>query len=151
MLFRSQTLVMSGKDLPSLLAVMIINVILFSSVIYYVENDVKDNDFDSIPDAFWWTIVTMTAVGYGDKVPKGALGKLIGAICAVSGIVVLFCFPTPVLLSHFEEMYKLKGSSPANKQKGKEKQNNGKQEDESKMKDTEVTLLGEGERIEIYV
>lgn len=147
----AQTLVMSGKDLPSLLAVMIINVILFSSVIYYVENDVKDNDFDSIPDAFWWTIVTMTAVGYGDKVPKGALGKLIGAICAVSGIVVLFCFPTPVLLSHFEEMYKLKGSSPANKQKGKEKQNNGKQEDESKMKDTEVTLLGEGERIEIYV
>ncbi|PFX28217.1 Potassium voltage-gated channel subfamily A member 2 [Stylophora pistillata] len=147
----AQTLVMSGKDLPSLLAVMIINVILFSSVIYYVENDAKDNDFDSIPDAFWWTIITMTAVGYGDKVPKGAPGKLIGAICAVSGIVVLFCFPTPVLLSHFEEMYKLKGSGPANKQKEKEKQNNGTQNDEGKMKDTEVTMLGEGERIEIYV
>lgn len=147
----AQTLVMSGKDLPSLLAVLLIDVVLFSSVIFYVENDIKDNDFESIPDAFWWTIVTMTAVGYGDKVPKGALGKLIGAICAVSGIVVLFCFPTPVLLSHFEEMYKLKGSGPGKKSKEKEKEKNGKEANEIPMKDTEVHMVGERERIEIYI
>ena len=141
----AQTLLISGKDLPSLFAVLIINVVLFSSVIYYVENDIKDNDFESIPDAFWWTIITMTAVGYGDKVPKGALGKLIGAICAVSGIVVLFCFPTPVLLSHFEEMYK-------KKPKGKETQKDDKEAGESKkMKDTEVRMAGEEERVEIYI
>ncbi|KAL9962984.1 hypothetical protein ACROYT_G032143 [Oculina patagonica] len=141
----AKTLLISGKDLPSLFAVLIINVILFSSVVYYVENDVKDTDFESIPDAFWWTIITMTAVGYGDKVPKGALGKLIGAICAVSGIVVLFCFPTPVLLSHFEEMYK-------KKPKGKETQKDDKEEGEKKkMKDTEVRLVGEEERDEIYI
>lgn len=148
----ANTLLISGKDLPSLFAVLIINVILFSSVIYYVENDIKDNDFESIPDAFWWTIVTMTAVGYGDKVPKGALGKLIGAICAVSGIVVLFCFPTPVLLSHFEEMYKLKGSGPGKKPKQKESQKDSKEEvGENQMKDTEVRMVGERERIEIYI
>lgn len=142
----AKTLLISGKDLPSLFAVLIINVILFSSVIYYVENEIKDNDFESIPDAFWWTIVTMTAVGYGDKVPKGALGKLIGAICAVSGIVVLFCFPTPVLLSHFEEMYK-------KKPKGKETQKDDKEDEEGKkkQKDTEVRMTGEEEREEVYI
>ena len=147
----ARTLIISGKDLPSLLAVLIINVVLFSSVIYYVENEIKDNDFESIPDAFWWAIVTMTAVGYGDKVPKGALGKLIGAICAISGIVVLFCFPTPVLLSHFEEMYQSKGD-PGKKSNEKKKQEDDSAKGEQvEKKETEVTMIGERERIEIYI
>lgn len=149
----ARTLIISGKDLPSLLAVLVINVVLFSSVVYYVENDIKNNDFESIPDAFWWAIVTMTAVGYGDKVPKGALGKLIGAICAISGIVVLFCFPTPVLLSHFEEMYKKK-SDPGKKSKEDEKQEEGCSQSggvPTDKKQTEVHMFGERERIEIYI
>ena len=101
----ARTLAQSAKDLPSLLAVLIINIVLFSSIIFYVERDVEQTDFSSIPDAFWWSVITMTTVGYGDQVPKGPLGKLVGAICAISGMVILFCFPTPVLLSHFEEMY----------------------------------------------
>ena len=48
----AQTLLISGKDLPSLFVVLIINIVFFSSVIFYVKNDVKDNDFESIPDAF---------------------------------------------------------------------------------------------------
>jgi len=147
----AKTLIISGKDLPSLLAVMIINVVLFSSVIYYVENDIKNNDFESIPDAFWWAIVTMTAVGYGDKVPKGALGKLIGAICAISGIVVLFGFPTPVLLSHFEEMYKTKGDG-GKKSKEKEKQKDNDTESEKvERRQIEVHMAGERERTEVYI
>ena len=147
----AQTLLISGKDLPSLFAVLIINIVLFSSVIFYVENDVKDNDFESIPDAFWWAIVTMTAVGYGDKVPKGALGKLIGAVCAISGIVVLFCFPTPVLLSHFEDMYKTKGDT-GNKKEGKQKQKEVREQTEGvEKKQTEVQMVGKRERVEIYI
>lgn len=120
----ARTLMLSAKDLPSLLAILTINIVLFSSIIYYVENDIKETDFSSIPDAFWWSVITMTTVGYGDQVPKGALGKLVGAMCAISGMVVLFCFPTPVLLSHFEEMYSkpdgLKGKA---KEKEKEQKN----------------------------
>lgn len=110
----------SGKDFFLLFVVLIINVILFLSVIYYVENDIKDNDFESILDVFWWMIVIMIVVGYGDKVLKGVLGKLIGVVCVVLGIVVLFCFFIFVFFLYFEEMYKLKGSGLGKKVKEKE-------------------------------
>lgn len=93
----------------------------------------------------------MTAVGYGDKLPKGALGKLIGAVCAISGIVVPFCFPTPVLLSHFEDMYKTKGDS-GNEKEGNQKQKEVREETEGvEKKQTEIQMVGKRERVELYI
>ena len=52
---------------------------------------------NSILDAFWWAIITMTTVGYGDKVPVGMLGKMIGAGCAITGVLTL---TIPVTIHH---------------------------------------------------
>ena len=58
------TLKESIQELGLLIFFLFIGVILFSSAIYYAE----EKTFQSIPDAFWWAIITMCTVGYGDKV-----------------------------------------------------------------------------------
>ena len=59
---------------------------LSSSLIYVAENEIQPNVFSSIPETMWWSIVTLTTVGYGDVSPVTAVGKLIGAATAMMGV-----------------------------------------------------------------
>jgi hypothetical protein len=61
-------------------------------------------DFLSIVAASWWTIVTMTTVGYGDVVPRTALGRVVGALAMLSGIL-LIALPVSVIGAKFTEAY----------------------------------------------
>ena len=79
-------------------------VMFYSSAAYYAELHVDGATIHSIPDAFWWAMVTMTTVGYGDEVPAGIVGRLIGAACAVSGILTV-AIPVPIISGHFTLLY----------------------------------------------
>ena len=56
-----------------------------SSLCYFIEIE-EGSGFTSIPTAFYWVVVTMTTVGYGDIFPVTGLGKLVGTMCAISGV-----------------------------------------------------------------
>ncbi|RWS30875.1 uncharacterized protein B4U80_08491 [Leptotrombidium deliense] len=98
------TLRASMRELGLLMFFLFIGVILFSSAVYYAEAGNERSHFKSIPDAFWWAVVTMTTVGYGDMRPVGAWGKLVGSFCAIAGVLTL-ALPVPVIVSNFNYFY----------------------------------------------
>jgi len=58
-------------------------------LMYFAEAHVQPENFGSIPRALWWSIATLTTVGYGDVYPVTALGKVIAAILAIIGIAAV--------------------------------------------------------------
>lgn len=74
------------KAFLAALYLLILALFLSSSLIYVAENEVQPDVFSSIPETMWWSIVTLTTVGYGDVSPVTAVGKLIGATTAMMGV-----------------------------------------------------------------
>lgn len=60
--------------------------------------------FTSIPHTFWYCVVTMTTVGYGDYVPASIIGKMIGAMCALFGVIII-ALPMPSIIRNFERLH----------------------------------------------
>ena len=56
---------------------------------YIAENPFQPDVFSSIPETMWWSIITLTTVGYGDVSPVTPLGKIIGAFTALMGVCVV--------------------------------------------------------------
>lgn len=83
--------------------IMLLVLLLFSSsLMYLVESEAQPDKFNSIPATMWWSVATLTTVGYGDVFPTTPLGKLLGAFIAVLGIGV-FALPTGILATGFAE------------------------------------------------
>lgn len=62
--------------------------ILFSMVAFYVIEKNQNQNLKSLFDSFWYTIVTITTVGYGDISPDSAAGKIIGLFTMAFGVIV---------------------------------------------------------------
>lgn len=54
--------------------------------IYYFENEVQPDKFSSVFDALWWSLITLTTVGYGDVFPITIGGKIFTAIIVIVGL-----------------------------------------------------------------
>lgn len=73
--------------------IMALTVITFGSLLVYaVESQSPDANIQSGQDAVWWSIVTITTVGYGDRYPVTWAGRIIGMLTMVAGIGVFGVF-----------------------------------------------------------
>ena len=82
------------------LMVMLVLLVLESSVMFILERNAQPMAFGSIPHAMWWTIVTMSTIGYGDVVPMTVLGRIFGGFVMVIGIA-MFAVPAGILATGF--------------------------------------------------
>ncbi|XP_029598215.1 potassium voltage-gated channel subfamily D member 2 [Salmo trutta] len=98
------TLKSCASELGFLLFSLTMAIIIFATVMFYAEKGSSASKFTSIPAAFWYTIVTMTTLGYGDMVPKTIVGKIVGSVCSLSGVLVI-ALPVPVIVSNFSRIY----------------------------------------------
>ena len=83
--------------------------IVFSSLIYFAEKNTYNewsgqHSFKSIPDAFWWCMVTLMTVGYGDAVPETPVGRLIATGTMLSSIIIL-ALPISVIGTNFTSQW----------------------------------------------
>jgi voltage-gated potassium channel len=76
-----------------LLAVLALCVVL-GSLMYIVEGE--SNGFTSIPRSIYWTIVTLTTVGYGDISPQTSLGQTVAAVIMMLGYAII-AVPTGIV------------------------------------------------------
>ena len=99
------TLKESSKVLGTLIFLILLATVLFSSAIYYAEA-VGENaeDFASIPRIFWFIMVTMTTVGYGDVSPVTGIGKVCAVLTMFCGIIIL-ALPITVIGTNFANQY----------------------------------------------
>ena len=63
------TMKKSIRELSMLSMFLLTGIIFFSTVMYFLERDMPNTKFYSIPASCWWGVITMTTVGYGDLVP----------------------------------------------------------------------------------
>lgn len=86
-------------------------IIIASTVMYYAEHDAQPDKFTSIPETMWWSVATLTTVGYGDEYPITGVGKFLTACISILGIG-MFALPAGILASGFSaEVKKFKTGS----------------------------------------
>ncbi|MBE0452519.1 ion transporter [Roseovarius autotrophicus] len=76
--------------------------LLSSTALYLAERGLQPENFGSIPRAMWWSVATLTTVGYGDTVPITPLGRIFAALTAVIGIGFI-ALPTGILAGAFTD------------------------------------------------
>jgi voltage-gated potassium channel len=89
-------------ELVASLVCALVLLLISSTFLYLVECDAQPEAFGSIPRAMWWSIATLTTVGYGDVIPVTPLGRVFGGATAIIGIG-LIAMPTGILAAAFSD------------------------------------------------
>lgn len=115
-----RTIKRSGMAIIILFSVSMMFSLVFGTLVYMIEGgDYKENPsypgvgsyvridnqptpFESIPDSIYWTMVTMTTVGYGDMSPISPIGYVVGVLTILGGLITL-SLPITIISANFDE------------------------------------------------
>nr|XP_055044587.1 potassium voltage-gated channel subfamily G member 1 [Misgurnus anguillicaudatus]XP_055044588.1 potassium voltage-gated channel subfamily G member 1 [Misgurnus anguillicaudatus]XP_055044589.1 potassium voltage-gated channel subfamily G member 1 [Misgurnus anguillicaudatus]XP_055044590.1 potassium voltage-gated channel subfamily G member 1 [Misgurnus anguillicaudatus] len=93
------------REFGLLLLFLCVAIALFSPLLYLIENEAAaTREFSSIPATYWWAVITMTTVGYGDMVPRSIPGQVVALSSILSGIL-LMAFPVTSIFHTFSRSY----------------------------------------------
>jgi hypothetical protein len=109
----SEGLSQSKKPLSILAFFAFLMVICFASLMFTIEanslqgaekNNYSTDPIDTIPQAIWWAIITVTTVGYGDAIPLSFGGKFLSLFALLFG-VILISLPVAIMGNKFQDVY----------------------------------------------
>ena len=97
-----------ANELKLSMVLILFFIMIASCLIYFAEHLAQPTEFSSIPATMWYSVVTVTSIGYGDMVPVTVLGKTLSSILSLSGLPV-FALPAGIITAGFlEEIRKTK-------------------------------------------
>ncbi|MFN2457529.1 MAG: ion transporter [Chitinophagaceae bacterium] len=103
-----------ANELVLSLVLVLFLFIISSCVMYFVEHPMQPEAFSSIPATMWWSIVSLTTVGYGDMRPITDLGKILTGVMLLIGVALL-ALPAGIITAGFlEELRLIKNPKPKN-------------------------------------
>jgi len=82
--------------------IMMLLLVLTASLGYLFEHEAQPDKFENIPTAFYWAVITLASVGYGDISPVTPVGRAMTIVLALIGIVI-FAIPAALLSSAFSD------------------------------------------------
>ena len=87
------SIILSSKELIMTLLGIVAYILVIAHLVWFIEKDVEGTHFPKkyshgIGDALWWTVVTISTVGYGDFHLKRPLGRILGIFVIFSGIMI---------------------------------------------------------------
>ncbi|XP_039379006.1 potassium voltage-gated channel subfamily G member 2 [Mauremys reevesii] len=93
------------REFGLLLLFLCVAMALFSPLVYLAESELgAKQEFTSIPISYWWAVISMTTVGYGDMVPRSIPGQVVALSSILSGIL-LMAFPVTSIFHTFSRSY----------------------------------------------
>ncbi len=113
-----KNVIVRQKEQLLIALIFLFMVLLFSSTLmYYIEHDAQPEAFSSIPKTMWYSLVTLSTVGYGDIVPITWAGRLLSSLMLLFGIGIV-ALPMSILGAGFvhelrrNDVSKVKKESP---------------------------------------
>jgi len=100
----SKVLINKKEELILSLGIILFLMIIASSIMYYTEHDVQPDKFSNIPETMWWSVATLSNVGYEDVYAITPLGKTLTSLISILGLG-MFALPAGILASGFSDEF----------------------------------------------